>query len=470
MNISTIIRKEWLVWKRNNLLMGLSAVFLVLSLYSGIIGRIHQEEVRESRELAETQVRKAWENQRDKNPHSAAHFGTYVFKPVSPLWFFDHGVDRFVGVSLFLEGHRQHDLQYKPIQDETALGRHIELTPAFFLTYLMPLLVILAAFGSISGERDQQTLSLVFSLVDRRFWIGAKWLASALLVTALISVSFLFQSVILMTSGGTWSDWGVLMAFAAVFMIYGLVFLTLTMLVSALSRSTSTAFTWLVMIWVLASFLIPRLISEWSEFRIPLPSAQEFKAALSRDLREGVDGHNPFSETSTRLLQETLSRFNVDKVEDLPFNWNGFIMQEGEKHESEVYQRHIHRLQALHEAQSDLHRSMAWLSPVGAMRLVSMDASQTGVRESYRFRSEAEQYRVRLVGELNSDLMNNFDYNDWDGTRSGDFFAQNERFRYAASDPNDVIKSILAPSFGLAAWLGILFVLLVAIVAKRSPL
>jgi len=470
MNIATIIHKEWLIWKRNTLLMGLSALFLVLSLYSGITGRMQQEDVHRNRHTAEQQVRTAWENQRDKNPHGAAHFGTYVFKPVSPLWFFDHGVDRFVGVSLFLEGHRQNDLQYKPIQDETALGRHIELTPAFFLTYLMPLLVILASFGSVSGERDQQTLSLVFSMVDRRHWIGAKWLASALLVFALILTAFVFQSVILLTSGGGWSDWAVLMALAAVFGMYGLVILTVTMLVSALSRSTSTAITISMLIWVIVSFLMPRVISEWSEFRIPLPSAQEFKAALARDLREGVDGHNPFSETSTRLKEETLSRHGVEKLEELPFNWDGFIMQEGEKHESEVYQRHINRLKELHQAQTEVHRSMAWLSPVGAMRLISMDAAQTGITETYRFRSEAEQYRIRLVGELNSDLMNNFDYGDWDGTRAGDFFAQNERFQYAASDPITVMKSIMAPSFSLAAWLGLLFLMLVAAVAKRSPL
>lgn len=469
MSIATTVRNEWRVWSRNRLLSGLSLLFLGLSLYAGINGRVHQERIRQARQDAEDRVRIAWENQRDKNPHSAAHFGTYVFKPISPLWFFDHGVDRYVGVSLFLEGHRQHDLQHKPIQDDTALGRHNELTPAFFLTYLMPLLVILAAYGSVSGERDRQTLPLVYSMMDRRRWIVAKWSASAILVSGLVFAAFLIQAAVLWTTSGTLTDLMVLAALALVYVVYGLVFLTICMLVSGWSRSTSVSFAVSVVVWVIASFLLPRLVSVWSEVRYPLPSAHGFRSELARDLREGVDGHDPFSETATRLLEETLTQHGVDKVEDLPFNWSGYIMQEGEKHESAVYQRHMDRLSGLHLSQIDLHRQLAWLSPVGAMRLMSMEASGTGLRETYRFRAEAEQYRMRLVGELNRDLMDHFEYGDWDGKRSASFFATNVTFRYPEADRLPVIRAMAESAAVLLGWLLVQGIVLVGVVARRSP-
>ena len=33
-----------------------------------------------------------WLKQGDKNPHTAAHFGNYAFKPLGPLAFFDSGI------------------------------------------------------------------------------------------------------------------------------------------------------------------------------------------------------------------------------------------------------------------------------------------------------------------------------------------------------------------------------------------
>jgi ABC-2 type transport system permease protein len=470
MTLLPMVRKEWLIWKRNRLLTGLTVLFLTLNLITGWLGRSHQQDMTKAIETASERVRSAWDHQRDKNPHSAAHFGTYVFKPVSALWFFDRGIDRYVGVSLFLEGHRQNDLQFRPIQDETSLGRHIELSPAFFLTYLMPLIVILATVGSISGEREGQTLPFVFSLVDRRRWIRAKWFASAVMAAVLIAMTFGVFTLILASTGGTWADFALILVLTFVYLLYALVFVTLTMLVSAWSRTTSMAFSVSVSLWVVLSFLIPRLIGIWAEHRIPVPTPTEFKAALSRDLLEGVDGHNPFSDTSKQLLEETLAAHGVQTVGELPFNWNGFIMQEGEKHESAVYERHINGLQSLHEAQTDVHRAMMWVSPVGAVRLMSMDATRTGIRETYRFRSEAEQYRVRLVGELNHDLMHHFEYGDWQGTRSGEFFSRNVSFDYPAEPTSSVLRSILRPFLGLGVWLGLLFLTLQVLVDRRSPL
>ena len=38
--------------------------------------------------------RTIWETQGEKNPHSAAHYGTYAFKPKFALSLFDYGVTK----------------------------------------------------------------------------------------------------------------------------------------------------------------------------------------------------------------------------------------------------------------------------------------------------------------------------------------------------------------------------------------
>jgi ABC-2 type transport system permease protein len=44
-------------------------------------------------ELARRATREQWLHQGVKNPHSAAHYGVYAFKPKMPLSLVDQGVD-----------------------------------------------------------------------------------------------------------------------------------------------------------------------------------------------------------------------------------------------------------------------------------------------------------------------------------------------------------------------------------------
>ena len=56
-----------------------------------------------------------------KNPHSAAHYGVYAFKPKSPLALVDTGIDPYMGVAVWLEAHKQNEFKYRPAQDRTAV-------------------------------------------------------------------------------------------------------------------------------------------------------------------------------------------------------------------------------------------------------------------------------------------------------------------------------------------------------------
>ena len=66
----------------------------------------------------------------DMNPHAAAHYGAFVFKPVQPLSAIDPGLDPFVGVFVFLEAHKQQLARYRPIEDAAPTRRLGLLTPA----------------------------------------------------------------------------------------------------------------------------------------------------------------------------------------------------------------------------------------------------------------------------------------------------------------------------------------------------
>lgn len=71
-----------------------------------------------SRDLtaAQRDSRQTWENQRQRNPHSAAHFGVYAFRPKKPLSLIDSGPGNFSGSSVWAEAHYQNPSRNRPIE------------------------------------------------------------------------------------------------------------------------------------------------------------------------------------------------------------------------------------------------------------------------------------------------------------------------------------------------------------------
>jgi ABC-2 type transport system permease protein len=72
---------------------------------------------------AQESARKQWLGQGDKNPHSAAHYGSFAFRPKSTFSFLDFGTDTYTGTSVQLEAHKQNDILFSQAQDATVLLR-----------------------------------------------------------------------------------------------------------------------------------------------------------------------------------------------------------------------------------------------------------------------------------------------------------------------------------------------------------
>ena len=119
----TIFKKELTEMLRDGRFRWLSASVLVLLGAAVAMGMAHTRDIQAQHETAQAAAREDWVNQGEKNPHSAVHYGTYAFKPTMTLSAIDPGVTPYVGVSAFLEGHRQNQLEFRPAQDATAMQR-----------------------------------------------------------------------------------------------------------------------------------------------------------------------------------------------------------------------------------------------------------------------------------------------------------------------------------------------------------
>ncbi|MEZ4850506.1 MAG: DUF3526 domain-containing protein [Bacteroidia bacterium] len=398
----------------------LLSVLFVLSLFGAYD---YYASLKNQHEEASQTMREQWEQQKDKNPHSAAHYGTYVFKPIYPLSFFDRGVDAYTGNTLFLEAHRSNQSEFKGAEDQTDIARLGVLTPAFVLSMLMPLFIIVLGFGAAASERENGNLRLLLAQgvkPSTLFWGKSLGLWAAVLLLAL--PFFLMGLIGLLVASAGGEDWLRYVFMILLYLAYFGCFIHLTLLISAWAGRQNVALVGALSIWLFACLIIPKAVVNVAKQLYPAPSWQAYQTEIHEDLENGVDGHDATAVYTKKLEEETLKKYNVASVSELPFNWDGFIMQKGEEHETYVYQKHKSKLLNIYQQQRQVHSIAAIFSPFVLTNIVSQRLAGTDVDVYFDFLAAAEKYRIQLVGELNGDLTQNFEYGDWNSTRGKTFF------------------------------------------------
>ena len=114
---------------------------------------VQHEEQQENRRLAQEHVREQWENLKEMNPHGAAHYGTYAFKPSNLLSSMDGGINDITGNVLQLEGHVQNEIVYSEASQSLSISKFGKLKSSLLLQYVIPLFLIFLSYGSISNEK-----------------------------------------------------------------------------------------------------------------------------------------------------------------------------------------------------------------------------------------------------------------------------------------------------------------------------
>src|SRR3990170_1332457 len=113
----TVARREVIDIAREGRLRWAAGLIAVLLLVSLAAGWTERRGIQLDHESADRLARAQWLNQPAKDPHSAAHYGAYAFKPQDPLSLFDPGVNAYTGVAAFLEAHKQNEFQFRAAQD-----------------------------------------------------------------------------------------------------------------------------------------------------------------------------------------------------------------------------------------------------------------------------------------------------------------------------------------------------------------
>ena len=409
--IRAVTGKEWLELRRDRRLFWLCALYFALMAGALAFGAAESRRLQSERETAAAADRALWVGQSAKNPHAAAHFGQYAFKPVSPLALADPGVDAYVGSAVWLEAHKQNEARFRLARDSGGAARLGGLSLAFVIQIVAPLILVMTGFGAFSRERESGTLRQLLGAGARSTdllagkalaltGVALLLLVPAILGTGLCVVLFadrdkfpLLDQLLRLAAAGAGS------------MVYLGGFALLTLGVSALAASSRAALVALLAFWLANGFIVPRIASDIARLAAPTPSAEAFRAAIARDKAAASFGHDESHPAFRAFRDETLKNFGVTRVQDLPVSLRGLSLRRDDEIGYAIFDRHFGALQAAFDRQDALRALPGFIFPLLALRPFSMALAGSDSRSQFDFAVAAEAHRRVIQNEVSDNLI-----------------------------------------------------------------
>ena len=446
-----IIINEWKILLRNRAIMYITTVFvlsLIAIVWIGIFQNNNQNDIQLS---AQKHIRNQWDNLKPMNPHRAAHYGSYVFKPVSVLNSLDDGISGMTGNVLKLEGHIQNEIVYSEASQSISISKFGKLKSSLVLQYVIPLFLIFLAFSSISSERETGRLKLlIFQGVSLFKLIFSKsisvWLYGVFLLFITITIQALFSTIDLETIQR-------LIFIFISYSCYYFIISSLTTYFSSAFKNNTSALSSILAMWIVWTIFLPKIWGNAVEKIYPLPSRQNFKSIMKEDRAKGIDGHNPSDQRREQLKNKYLVEYNVDSLKQLPINFDGIVMQADEEYGNLVWDKHFGNNYSIFQKQKRLYQISGLLNPFSSLQNLSMGFCGNDMIHHLDFLKKAEEYRRYLVKSLNDKhAFGGSKTGNWKWSADNTFFRSVEKFEYKTPKIGDQIGHYVIDIFFLLFW------------------
>jgi len=399
-SILLIASDELRFWRRSKLAWSMLITLLVVSVCAAFVSNAEVSRRTQERLAQQAEADAIFQAQPDRHPHRMVHYGHYVYRAASPLAVIDSGIDAMVGTSIFLEGHRQNTATFASARETGLLSRFGNFSPAFALQSLVPLLLIICGFASVTRERENKTLyQLIGQGVGSNSLLMGKSLALWMLaLLALVPLLILGFSA---TGSDAFDFRQSLGGLAFGYLLYLSVWVLLIVGVSALMRTSAQSLSLLLGLWIVSVVLTPRVAGAYASAAAPSPTQIETNLRIAETMRLGGDSHDIEDSAFMDLRERTLAEYNVDSIEELPFNYRGFVALRGEEADTEVLNQFAEERMTRELEQKRVADSFSLLSPIMAMRSFSMALSGTALQDHHHFLRAAEDYRFDMVQSFN---------------------------------------------------------------------
>ena len=463
-----IIINEWKILLRNRAIMYITTVFvfcLIAIAWIGITQNNNQKDIQLS---AQKHIRNQWDNLKPMNPHRAAHYGSYVFKPISVLNSLDDGISSITGNVLKLEGHIQNEIVYSEASQSISISKFGKLKSSLVLQYVIPLFLIFLAYSSISSERETGRLKLlVFQGISLFQLVFSKsisiWLYGVFLLLITISIQTLLSPI----------DLEIIQRLMLVFISYSCyyyIICSLTTLFSVSFKNNTSALSSILATWIIWTIFLPKIWGNAVENIYPLPSRQNFKSMMKEDRSKGIDGHDPSDQRREQLKSKYLDKYNVDSLKHLPINFDGIVMQEDEEYGNRVWDKHFGNNYSIFKKQKRLYQISGLLSPFSSLQNLSIGVCGNDMIHHLDFLKKAEDYRRYLIKSLNDKhAFGGSKTGNWKWTVDNEFFKSVEKFEYKTPKIQNKINHYVIDILFLLLWI-LVTTLLIRLYTKKGIL
>lgn len=449
---NVIVRKDLLLLRRDKLLISLLAAIVMLIVISLLAG-VQRERVFDKEKAAALEVdRSVWMGQGARNPHSAAHFSRYAFRPASPLAMLDPGTTDFAGLAIWMEAHFQDPAVFRRAEDGGELSRYAQLSPAFLLLAVAPLAVFMMLFGSVSGEREAGTLRqlLATGVSAGQFFRGKLVAGLRATLTAYVGVFIPIAAISAIASPAEF-DSDAFLRLASLFFVYAIyliVFVAIALGVSALTRTRQAAFLALTVVWTLMVTVLPGAAGDIATSVHPQPDPRDAAERLSA----ASNTYYGDMDRREQIEKDVLDRFGVSTVDDLPIDYGAYVLQTSEELSEPEFDAFYADLESRYSNQERLLRTFGLLTPTIAATSLSKGIAGTDRVHQREFAVAAEGHRREMIKLLNEDYMYNAGEAGYGYSADADLWARFEDLDYALPRLSKVGHAYWLDSILLLLW------------------
>ena len=101
--------------------------------------------------------------------------------------------------------------------------------------------------------------------------------------------------------------------------------------------------------------------------------------------------------------EETLKKYDVETLTDLPINFAGIVMQADEEYGNKVWDKHFGSLYQQLGKQKNIVQYSGFINPFSATHSLSMGTAGTDMFHHLDFLTQAERYRRVFIKTLNDE-------------------------------------------------------------------
>lgn len=452
--LTALIRFEIVKLIRDSRVAAAAITFAGVLLLSGIAATIDLRHNAQIKQAIATEERQRWLNQGDKDPHSAAHYSIYAFKPALPMQAVDPGISPFVGETVWLEAHLQNDLLSRPQQDANAFERMGLIDPSGLLMRFGPLVIALLAFSAAARERELGVLGLALATAPRR----APYLIAKIASVTAVGVVVLVLPVLLTGLTGILIDGAHtgdaiarLGGWAVTASAYIAVIAMMAVSLCLVARSIQVAFAGLLLLWVVSVLAALPAATGLAEWRAPLPSYQQVKLTVAKYAAEYWTPEEG-DEYMARLLEKH-GAARESELAGLNVNSRAALLDLMERRAHVVFDREIGGFYDAVAAQDRAYAWFGWLSPAVAFDVVSASLAGTDFRHHRDFIEAAERYRRDLVNRMNADMIAHPAINGREYTNDSRLWSEIEPLEYRPLAAATALRSAAPAGFAVVGWL-----------------